>query len=52
MLHIDTEIMATRPDIVLRKQKREDMHTDRRGNNSGEECQAKRKKKGIKYKTF
>jgi len=51
-VHIDTEIMANRPNIVIKKQKRGDMHTDRCGNTSGEECQAKIKKKGIKYKTF
>jgi hypothetical protein len=44
--------MTNWPDIVIKKQKREDMHTDRCCNTSGDECKAKRKKKGIKYKTF
>ena len=39
--HTDTEITAYRPDIIIRKHKREDMLTDRCGITSGEEYHAK-----------
>jgi hypothetical protein len=44
--------MVNRLDIIIKKQKIYNMHTDKCGNNSGEEYHAKGKRKGIKYKTF
>ena len=49
-VHTDREVTANRPDIIMKKQKRENMHTDRCGNTSEQKCHAKGSRKEIKYK--
>ena len=44
--------MANKPDIKIKKQKEENVHTDRCGNTSEQECHAKRSKKENKYMSF
>jgi hypothetical protein len=45
------EVTAHRPDIII-KNKRENMHTDRCGNTSGQKCQVKGSRKETKIKEF
>jgi hypothetical protein len=47
-VHTDREVMANRPDIIIKNKKRENMHPDRCGNTSRQKCHAKRSKKETK----
>jgi uncharacterized membrane protein len=40
-VHTDKEVTANRPDIIIKKQKRENMYTDRCGNTCRQKCCAK-----------
>jgi len=50
-VHTDTEVTANRPDIIIKK-KRENMHTDRRGNTRREKYCAKGRRKEFKILEF
>jgi len=43
-VHTDREVRANRPDIIIKKQKRENMHTHRCGNTRRQKCCGKRKR--------
>jgi hypothetical protein len=51
-LHTEGEVMANRPDIIIKNRKRENVDTDRCGNISGQNCHAKGSRKGKKYKSL
>ena len=51
-VHTDREVTANRPDIIMKKQKRENMHTDRCVNTSEQKCHAKGSRKEIKCKSL
>jgi len=42
-VHINREVTANRPDIIIKNKKRENMHTDRCGNTRRQKCCAKYK---------
>jgi hypothetical protein len=52
MVNTDGEVTTNRQDIKIRNKKRENMHNDRCGNISGEECHAKEAEKKRKYKSL
>jgi len=51
-VHTDREVTANRPDIIINKQKRENMHTDRCGNTCTQKCCAKGSGKEVKIQEF
>jgi len=51
-VHTDREVTANRSDIIIKKQKRENMHTDRCGNTSRQKCCAKGNGKEVKIQEF
>jgi len=49
----DREVMANRPDIIImKKQTRENVHTDRCGNTSGQECHARGSRKEYNTRVY
>ena len=50
-VHTDREVMANRPDIII-KQERENMHSDRCGHTSGQEFHVKGSRKEAKTQEF
>jgi hypothetical protein len=50
-VHTDREVTANRADIIIKKQKRENMYTDRCGNTSRQKCCTKGSGKKLKYKS-
>jgi len=51
-VHIDREGTANRPDIIIKKKKKENMHTDRYGNARRQKCCAKGSGKEVKIHEF
>jgi hypothetical protein len=51
-VHTGREITTNRPDIIIKKKKREYMHTDRCGNPRMQKCCAKGSGKGAKVQDF
>jgi hypothetical protein len=51
-VHTDREVTANRPGIIIKKQKREDMHTDRCCNIRRQKCRAKGSVKEVKIQEF
>jgi len=51
-VHTAREVTANRPDEIIKKQKRENMHTDRCGNTRRQKCCAKGIGKEVKYKSL
>ena len=51
-VHTDRQVTANRPDIIIKKQKIEDMHTDRCGNTRRQKCCAKGSGKEVKIRKF
>jgi hypothetical protein len=47
-VHTDREVTANTPDITIKKQKRDKMHTDRCGNTRRQKCGAKGSGKEVK----
>jgi hypothetical protein len=50
-VHTDRELTAKRPDIII-KNKRENMHTHRRGNTHRQKCLAQGRGKEVKIQDF
>ena len=51
-VHTDREVTANRPDIIIKKDKRENMHTDRCGNTCRQKCCAQGSGKEVKIQEF
>ena len=51
-IHADTEVTTNRPDIIIKKHKRENMHTDRCGNTCRQKCCAKGSGNKLKYNSL
>jgi hypothetical protein len=51
-VHTDREVRANRPDIIIIKQKRENMHTDRCVNTGRQTRRSKEAEKRLKYKSL
>ena len=51
-IHTGREVRANRPDIIINKQERENMHTDRCGKTCRQKCRAKEAEMKLKYKTL
>ena len=51
-VHTDREVTANRPDIMIKKKKRENIHTDRCGNTRRQKCCAKGSGKEVKIRAF
>ena len=51
-VHKKREVIANRPDIVIKNKKRENMHTNRCGNTRGQKCCAKGSGKEVKIQEF
>ena len=51
-VHTDREVTANRPDIIIKKQKRGNMHTDRCGSTCRQKCCAKGRGKEVKIQEF
>jgi hypothetical protein len=51
-VHTEREVTASRPDIIIKKQKRENMHTDICGNTRRDKCRAKGSGKVVKIQEF
>ena len=51
-VHIDREVTANRPDIIIKNKKGENMHTDRCGNTCRWKCCAKGSGKEVKIQEF
>jgi hypothetical protein len=50
-VHRFRDVMASRPDIIIKKQKGGKVHTNRCGNTSGKECHAEGSRKEKSYKS-
>jgi hypothetical protein len=46
------EVTANRPNIIIKKQKRENTHTDKCGSTSGQKCHATGSRKQTKIQAF
>jgi len=51
-VHTDREVTANRPDIIIKKKKRENTHADRCGNTRRQKCCAKGSGKEVKIQEF
>ena len=51
-VHTDTEVTANTPNIIIKHQKSENMHTDRSGNTRRQKCCAKQSSKEVKCKSL
>ena len=51
-VHTDREVTANRPDIIIQKQKRENIHTGRCGNTRRQKYCAKGRGKEVKIQKF
>ena len=51
-VHTDREVTENRPDIIIKKTKRENMHTDRCGNTRRQKCCAEGSGKEVEIQEF